>query len=70
MRHPGYAGALLSYLATPVFLDAVTAFFPAAILLVLLVIRTSLEDRTLKERLEGYRDYTQRVPYRPIPGLW
>ena len=70
MRHPGYAGALLSYLATPVFLDAVTAFFPAAILLVLLVIRTSLEDRTLKERLEGYRDYAQRVPYRRIPGLW
>jgi len=47
IRHPGYAGALLTYLATPLFLDAVTAFLPAAILLVLLVIRTYLEDKTL-----------------------
>jgi protein-S-isoprenylcysteine O-methyltransferase Ste14 len=30
MRHPGYAGALLTYLAAPLFLDALTAFVPAA----------------------------------------
>jgi protein-S-isoprenylcysteine O-methyltransferase Ste14 len=70
MRHPGYAGALLTYLATPLFLDALTAFVPAAILLVLLVIRTSLEDKTLQERLDGYRAYTQRVPHRLLPGIW
>jgi protein-S-isoprenylcysteine O-methyltransferase Ste14 len=70
MRHPGYAGALLSYLATPIFLDAVTAFLPAAILLVLLVIRTSLEDRTLRERLKGYREYSEQVRFRLLPGLW
>lgn len=70
MRHPGYAGALLTYLATPLFLDALTAFFPAAMLLVLLVIRTSLEDRTLQERLAGYREYTKRVPHRLLPGVW
>jgi len=70
MRHPGYAGALLTYLATPLFLDAATAFFPAAFLLVLLVIRTHLEDRTLQERLAGYREYTDRVPQRLLPGVW
>ena len=70
MRHPGYAGALLTYVGTPIFLDAATAFLPAAILLVLLVIRTYLEDTTLQQRLEGYREYTQRVPYRLIPGIW
>ena len=70
MRHPGYAGALLTYLATPLFLDALTAFLPAAILLVLLVIRTSLEDRTLQKRLEGYREYTKQVPRRLLPGVW
>jgi protein-S-isoprenylcysteine O-methyltransferase Ste14 len=70
MRHPGYAGALLTYLAAPLFLDALTAFVPAAILLILLVVRTSLEDRTLQERLDGYRAYTQRVPHRLIPGIW
>ena len=70
MRHPGYAGALLIYLATPLFLDAVTAFLPAAILAILLVIRTSLEDRTLRERLDGYREYARRVRYRLLPGVW
>jgi len=28
MRHPGYAGALLTYLATPLFLDSLWAFLP------------------------------------------
>jgi len=70
MRHPGYAGALLTYLATPLFLEAATAFLPAAILLVLLVIRTDLEDRTLRERLKGYREYSEQVRYRLLPGLW
>jgi len=70
IRHPGYAGALLTYLATPLFLDAVTAFLPAAILLVLLVIRTYLEDKTLQERLAGYNEYVEGVPYRLLPGVW
>jgi protein-S-isoprenylcysteine O-methyltransferase Ste14 len=70
MRHPGYAGALMTYLVTPLFLDALTAFVPAAILAVLLVIRTYLEDRTLQERLEGYREYAKRVPFRLLPGIW
>ncbi len=32
MRHPGYAGALLSYLVAPVLLDTYWAFLPAAVL--------------------------------------
>jgi len=70
LRHPGYAGALLSYLATPVFLDAPWAFLPALFLTVALVIRTELEDRTLRDRLEGYREYAERVRYRLLPGVW
>jgi len=70
MRHPGYSGALFTYLATPIFLDAAMAFLPAAVLVVLLVIRTYLEDRTLHERLEGYRDYAKLVPHRLLPGIW
>ena len=41
MRHPGYAGALVTYLATPLFLDSIWAFLPAVFLTVVLVIRTS-----------------------------
>jgi protein-S-isoprenylcysteine O-methyltransferase Ste14 len=35
-----------------------------------MVVRTALEDRTLREELNGYEEYAQRVGYRLIPGLW
>ena len=70
MRHPGYAGALLAYLGTPLFLDSPWAFLPAAFLTVVLIIRTRLEDRFLQEELQGYRDYADRVRYRLVPGIW
>ncbi|MCP4419663.1 MAG: isoprenylcysteine carboxylmethyltransferase family protein [Chloroflexi bacterium] len=70
IRHPGYAGALLSYLATPIFLDAQWAFLPVIFLIIVLLIRTVLEDRTLQNQLDGYRDYAQRVRYRLLPGVW
>jgi protein-S-isoprenylcysteine O-methyltransferase Ste14 len=70
VRHPGYSGALLSYLATPVLLDSPWAFLAVLLLAIALVIRTSLEDRTLQEELDGYRDYAKRVRYRLLPGVW
>jgi protein-S-isoprenylcysteine O-methyltransferase Ste14 len=70
MRHPGYAGALITYLATPIFLDASWAFIPAIFLGIVLIVRTNLEDRTLQEELPGYREYTQQVRYRLLPGVW
>ncbi len=70
LRHPGYAGALLAYLATPLFLDSVLTFLPAMFLTVVLVIRTRLEDRALQAELDGYRDYASRVRYRLLPGIW
>ncbi len=70
IRHPGYAGALLVYLATPIFLDSAWAFVPAALITIILFIRTHLEDSTLQAELEGYADYAKRVRYRLIPGVW
>jgi protein-S-isoprenylcysteine O-methyltransferase Ste14 len=37
---------------------------------VLLVVRTSLEDRLLTTELPGYRQYAEQVPARLVPGLW
>jgi protein-S-isoprenylcysteine O-methyltransferase Ste14 len=70
VRHPGYAGALLTYLVTPLFLDSIWAYLPTFFLSTVLFIRTSLEDRTLQDELEGYRDYTRRVRFRLVPGIW
>jgi protein-S-isoprenylcysteine O-methyltransferase Ste14 len=70
IRHPGYTGALLTYLATPLFLDSIWAFLPVIFITIVLVIRTSLEDKVLQDELQGYSDYSVQVRYRLIPGVW
>ncbi len=70
VRHPGYAGALLTYVATPCFLDSVWAFLPVIFIISVLVIRTKLEDDALQQELQGYQEYTQQTRYRLIPGIW
>jgi protein-S-isoprenylcysteine O-methyltransferase Ste14 len=70
MRHPGYAGSLLAYLGTPIFLEARWAFLPALLITATLIIRTALEDGFLQDELAGYRDYAGRVRFRLIPGVW
>jgi protein-S-isoprenylcysteine O-methyltransferase Ste14 len=70
IRHPGYAGALWTYLAMPILLDSTWAFIPALLLIGILVLRTSLEDRTLQAELPGYKEYTKTTRYRLLPGIW
>jgi protein-S-isoprenylcysteine O-methyltransferase Ste14 len=70
VRHPGYAGNMLALPGIVLGLGSVWTLIPAAVALVILLIRTSLEDRTLQEELPGYRDYTRRVRYRLIPGIY
>jgi len=70
LRHPGYAGALLAHLALPFALGSIWALVPAAVGTVFFVARTSREDRTLRDRLVGYREYQTRVRWRLLPGVW
>jgi protein-S-isoprenylcysteine O-methyltransferase Ste14 len=70
MRHPGYTGAIVTYLATPLFLDSGWAFIPAGLLTITLIVRTALEDKVLHRELEAYPDYANRVAYRLFPGVW
>ena len=70
IRHPGYVGFSGWMLSTPLLLASNWAFVPALITVVLLVIRTALEDRTLHEELPGYPAYASRVRFRLIPGIW
>lgn len=70
MRHPGYTGSLLSNLGIPLLLSSMWAFIPVVLSLVILVIRTKLEDQFLQGNLEGYKEYAQHVKFRLIPGIW
>ena len=70
VRHPGYAGSIATLVGIVLALGSVWTLIPAAMALVITVIRTVLEDQTLQEELPGYRNYTKRVHYRLIPGVY
>ena len=70
VRHPGYAGSMLALPGMVLALSSMWTLIPAAVALLIAVIRTALEDRTLQEELPGYRDYARRVRYRLIPGIY
>lgn len=70
MRHPGYTGAILFSIATPVILGSWWAMIPYGLAALLFVVRTELEDRTLCNELAGYREYAQHVQWRLLPGVW
>ena len=70
VRHPGYLGAILGALATPLMLGSVWTFVPAGLIALLFVVRTRLEDATLRRELDGYEHYARRTRYRLVPWVW
>jgi protein-S-isoprenylcysteine O-methyltransferase Ste14 len=70
VRHPGYVGASLWVLGSPLIVGSAYGLIPAGITVGLLVLRTYLEDRTLQAELPGYTEYTKQVRYRLLPGIW
>ena len=70
VRHPGYVGFVGWCVSAPLLLGSWWAFIPAALSVAAIVVRTALEDRTLKTGLPGYEAYATRVRYRLLPGVW
>jgi protein-S-isoprenylcysteine O-methyltransferase Ste14 len=70
VRHPGYVGVTLQCIGAPILLGSLWALVPGITAMVLIIIRTSLEDRTLQAELAGYQDYVREVRYRLVPGIW
>ena len=70
VRHPGYVSGFLVFIGMPLCLGSLWALIPGILLCPLLVLRTIWEDQTLRDELAGYEEYTQRVRYRLIPGVW
>jgi protein-S-isoprenylcysteine O-methyltransferase Ste14 len=70
VRHPGYAGAIVWVPATALLLGSLYALIPAAITIVLIIIRTYLEDVTLQKELPGYADYARKTRFRLVPRIW
>src|SRR5439155_19853535 len=70
VRHPGYLGMIVSVPASVLALGSWWALAPALLYSWLIARRARLEDRYLREHLDGYIDYADRVRFRLIPGIW
>jgi protein-S-isoprenylcysteine O-methyltransferase Ste14 len=70
VRHPMYSGMILFFASVPLILGSAWGLAMAPLFLVLLAARIRIEERTLIAGLPGYAEYTARVRYRLLPGLW
>lgn len=70
VRHPGYTGGILYFLGSALALGSWISIVPMLVMVALTLRRTALEDRMLQRELPGYPEYSARVRYRLVPGLW
>lgn len=70
VRHPAYLGSIIQSLGFPLLFGSIWSIIPAGMLIIISAIRTYLEDKTLKEELKGYIEYSNKTPYRIIPFIW
>jgi len=70
VRHPGYVGFILMFLVTPIVLGSLYGIIMSVIVTTILIIRTALEDKTLRNELNGYKEYSKNIKYRLVPFVW
>jgi protein-S-isoprenylcysteine O-methyltransferase Ste14 len=70
VRHPMYVSALLFLVGVPLLLGSWWGLAFAPVFAALLVVRISIEEKALRQGLEGYDAYAGQVPYRLVPLVW
>jgi protein-S-isoprenylcysteine O-methyltransferase Ste14 len=70
VRHPAYAVCVILFAGGGLALGSWLAALIGLVLTIPILRRTALEDQTLREQLEGYAAYAEKVRYRLIPGVW
>jgi protein-S-isoprenylcysteine O-methyltransferase Ste14 len=70
VRHPMYASGLVLFPATALLLVSWLGLLLSPVLMALIILRTALEDRMLRDGLAGYAGYARIVRYRLVPRVW
>jgi protein-S-isoprenylcysteine O-methyltransferase Ste14 len=70
VRHPMYAGAIPLSIGMPLWLGSYAAALAAVVPIAILVVRILVEERFLRRELPGYEEYTRKVRWRMVPGVW
>jgi protein-S-isoprenylcysteine O-methyltransferase Ste14 len=70
IRHPMYAGLIQLHQSLALILGSTWTMGLAALITILFLWRTALEDQTLRRELPGYEEYATVTRYRLMPGIW
>jgi len=70
VRHPMYFGALVMLIGVPLALGSFWALLIDVLYVVLFAARIFDEEKALTQDLTGYREYTEKVHSRLVPGVW
>lgn len=70
VRHPMYVGTLIMMIGTPLALDSYWGLLAIVLALPVLAARIEDEEKMLRQELDGYDEYTRKVHYRLVPGVW
>jgi protein-S-isoprenylcysteine O-methyltransferase Ste14 len=70
VRHPMYLGALIMFVGTPPALDSYWGLVVLVPGLMVFALRILDEEQMLTHELAGYREYTEKVHHRLVPGVW
>jgi len=70
VRHPMYTGNVIMMVGIPLALGSYWGLVFVVPGLIVLASRIRDEEKLLQEELDGYREYTQKVRHRMMPGMW
>jgi protein-S-isoprenylcysteine O-methyltransferase Ste14 len=65
-----YTGNVIMLIGVPLALGSYWGLVFVVPGLIVLAFRIRDEEKLLTEELKGYREYTQEVRYRLVPGTW
>jgi protein-S-isoprenylcysteine O-methyltransferase Ste14 len=70
VRHPMYAFLLPLMIGTALLLGSLWGLLGVLLMLPLLAARATGEEAVLRDGLPGYREYSTKVRFRLVPGVW
>jgi protein-S-isoprenylcysteine O-methyltransferase Ste14 len=70
VRHPFYLGMMPFMAGIALWLESYASLLAVSVLLMVLIARILVEERTLQKTLPGYPEYLKKVRYRLVPFIW
>lgn len=70
VRHPAYSGLIVNGIGMCLMFPYVSVWVCMSVTILIIIVRTALEDKMLINGLDGYAEYTRQTKYRLVPFIW